>query len=228
MIQVDHGTVSHLLLTLLPSIPNNALPTPSPTITTKIIANRQPAPLHMLVCGTAGTGKSYLIRAIAHTLGNTCLLTATTGKASFNICGRTVHSASKLPKHQSNKQDLQGSSLQRLQLKMKGIHYIIIDEMSMIGHQMLASDKQVANSMNQLVIFQVSSLETLDNFRWWLTGLCMHLLQAVTYPSMDIPFTTCLPLLYSLAKPYDSPAVTQLLNLSGTSSHAERWEPHPR
>jgi len=154
-IRVHHGTVSYLLLTLLPSIPNNALPTTSsPTITTKIIANCQPAPLHMLVCGTASTGKSYLIRAIAHTLGNTCLLIATTGKASFNIGGRIVRSALKLPIHQSNKEDLQGSALQRLQLEMKGIHYIIIDEMSMTGHQILASDKQVANSMNQLVIFK--------------------------------------------------------------------------
>ena len=51
----------------------------------EIIANNQPAPLHMLVCGTAGIGKSYLISTIAHTLGNTCLLAATTGMASFNI-----------------------------------------------------------------------------------------------------------------------------------------------
>lgn len=36
----------------------------------------------MLVCGTARTGKSYLISAIAHALGNECLLTGTTGMAS--------------------------------------------------------------------------------------------------------------------------------------------------
>ena len=67
----------------------------------------------MLVCGTAGTGKSYLISSIVHTLGNACLLTGTTGMASFNICGKTLHSALKLPIHNTNHQDLQGNALHR-------------------------------------------------------------------------------------------------------------------
>ena len=92
----------------------------------------------MIVCGTAGTGKSYLISAIAHALGDSCLLTGTTGMASFNICGKTVHSALHLPIHHSNSQDLQGSALQRLQLQMQNVQYVIIDEMSMIGHRTLA------------------------------------------------------------------------------------------
>ena len=53
-------------------------------------------PLHMIVCGTAGTGKSFLISAIAALLGESCLLTGTTGIAAFNICGMTLHSALQL------------------------------------------------------------------------------------------------------------------------------------
>ena len=49
-------------------------------------------PLKMIVSGTAGTGKSYLISAIANLLGNQCILTGTTGMAAFNIGGKTLHS----------------------------------------------------------------------------------------------------------------------------------------
>ena len=57
--------------------------------------NHHPLLLHMIihVCGTAGTGKSYLINAIPQALGNACILTGTTGMASYNICGKhcTLH-----------------------------------------------------------------------------------------------------------------------------------------
>ena len=54
-----------------------------------LASNQHPPPLHMMVCGTAGTGKSYLISAISHCLGDKCLLTGTTGMAAYNICGKT-------------------------------------------------------------------------------------------------------------------------------------------
>ncbi|XP_027036501.1 uncharacterized protein LOC113665051 [Pocillopora damicornis] len=44
-------------------------------------------PLLLIVNGVAGTGKSYLINAIQSLLGTSCAVTATTGKASFNING---------------------------------------------------------------------------------------------------------------------------------------------
>lgn len=47
----------------------------------------------MLILGTAGTGKSFLIQAIAQLLQVKCLLTATTGITAFHIGGITLHSA---------------------------------------------------------------------------------------------------------------------------------------
>ena len=54
-------------------------------------------PLYMSILGTAGTGKSYLIKALKNMLGNALKVTATTGLAAFNIDGETVHSALSLP-----------------------------------------------------------------------------------------------------------------------------------
>lgn len=53
--------------------------------------------LLMIIYGTAGTGKSYLINAIASQLKDDCCLTATTGIAAFNINGVTIHSLLQLP-----------------------------------------------------------------------------------------------------------------------------------
>ena len=54
----------------------------------RLDANQNPPPLHMIVCGT---GKSYLINAISQAPGDVCTLTGTTGIASYNICGKTIH-----------------------------------------------------------------------------------------------------------------------------------------
>jgi hypothetical protein len=43
------------------------------------------APLRMLVCGTAGSGKTFLIRALKQQLGDACMVMAPTGVAADNI-----------------------------------------------------------------------------------------------------------------------------------------------
>lgn len=91
----------------------------------------------MIVSGTAGTGKSYLISTIANLLGNQCLLTGTTGMAAFNIGGRTLHSTLHIPIN-SPPTDLQGNSLQCLQLTIQYVKYLVIDEMSMLGQRTMA------------------------------------------------------------------------------------------
>ena len=90
-------------------------------------------PLLLIVLGVAGTGKSYLINAIRNLLQQSCAVTATTGKASYNINGCTIHSLLKLPVGSRGNKELTGQSLVRLQNNMKHINYIIIDEYSMLG-----------------------------------------------------------------------------------------------
>ena len=86
-------------------------------------------PLHMIICGTAGTGKSYLISAISNLLCDTCLLTGTTGMAAYHIYGGTLHSTLQIPVT-NNIAALQGNALQRLQTTFDGKRYVITNEMS--------------------------------------------------------------------------------------------------
>ena len=62
-----------------------------------------------------------------------CAVTATTGKAVYNIRGVTVHSLLKLPVGSRGNKDLTGQTLSRLQESVSNIIYIIIDEYSMLG-----------------------------------------------------------------------------------------------
>ena len=81
---------------------------------TSISSEKQP--LCLIVIGVAGTGKSYLINGICTLLQSKCAVTATTGKAAYNIKGVTVHSLLKLPIGSRGRKDLTGQSLCRLQL----------------------------------------------------------------------------------------------------------------
>ena len=99
-------------------------------------ASSEREPLCLIINGVAGTGKIYLINAIRNLLQSNCAVTATTGKAAYNIRGVTVHSILKLPVGQTGNKDLKGKSLCRLQESVNNIGYIIIDEYSMLGQVM--------------------------------------------------------------------------------------------
>ncbi len=90
-------------------------------------------PLSLIINGVAGTGKSYLINALRNLLQSKCAVTATTGKAAYNIRGVTVQSLQKLPVGSRGNKELTGQSLCRLQDSHNDIDYIIIDEYSMLG-----------------------------------------------------------------------------------------------
>ena len=94
-------------------------------------------PLCMLILGTAGTGKSFLIHTIAQLLGDKCVLTATTGIAAFHIGGITLHSALQLPIHRHNCNDLRGQTLAAMQHRWTNKKYLIVDEVSMMGQKMM-------------------------------------------------------------------------------------------
>ena len=90
-------------------------------------------PLLLIIIGVDGTGKSYLINAIRNVLQHSCAVTATTGKASYNINGCTIHSLLKLPVGSKGNKKLTGQALVRLQTKLKDNNCTSIDEFSMLG-----------------------------------------------------------------------------------------------
>ncbi len=111
-------------------------------------------PYFLFLSGPGGVGKSFVIKMI-HTdtvrlLRNSpvigmqdvsILLTASTGVASFNIDGSTVHSALALTV-KSNKKDTTYHSLpsevqQTLETDLEHLQVIVIDEISMVGARML-------------------------------------------------------------------------------------------
>lgn len=90
-----------------------------------------PSPLRVIVTGTAGTGKSYLMQCIRLLLGAKLTVAAPTGVVSFIIAGTTLHTLLHLPTRGEFKR-LEGNRLQQLQQAMTTIKYLIIDEMSMV------------------------------------------------------------------------------------------------
>ena len=63
-------------------------------------------PLCLIIIGVAGTGKSYFINTLCTLLCSRCVVTATTGKASYNIRGVTIYSLLKLPVRSLRQTDL--------------------------------------------------------------------------------------------------------------------------
>ena len=98
-------------------------------------------PLKMIIQGTAGTRKSYLIHCIKETLSSQApsrhsplLLLAPTRVATFNIHATTIHAGLRIPIKDMS--PFHGQSLAVFQEEMKHIHYILIDEMSFIGSRL--------------------------------------------------------------------------------------------
>ena len=91
----------------------------------------------LIINGVAGTGKSYLIRALTSYLQHKCVITATTGKAAYSIRGVTIHSLLKLPITPQSQRDLSGEALIELQHRLSNVDYILFDEYSMLGQKTL-------------------------------------------------------------------------------------------
>ena len=91
------------------------------------------APLCMIVSGTAGTGKSYLIHCLRLLLRDKVRVVAPTGVAAFNVDGHTLHSLLSVPAKGEFK-NLEGEHLNRIQQSLAGMEYLIlIHEMSMVN-----------------------------------------------------------------------------------------------
>ena len=114
-------------------------------------ANQPVEPYHVFLSGPGGVGKSHVIKLIHSDtlkllkLSGTfepddviVLLTAPTGVAAFNIDGMTLHSALLLGRSKySGFQPLSHDRLNSLRTKLSRLMLLIVDEVSMVGANML-------------------------------------------------------------------------------------------
>ena len=89
----------------------------------------------MIIIGKAGCGKGFLIHRLRYLLGSKCIVSALFGIAAYNICDKTLQHLLRLPIKGNGNSDFQGSCLIQMQENMKGIEYIIIDEISVISQR---------------------------------------------------------------------------------------------
>ena len=113
---------------------------------------KKPTPYRLFLSGPGGVGKSHVIKLIHSDTRKifslsrrfkptdiTTLLTAPTGVAAFNIGGMTVHSALLLrtSKYGKDGEPLTCEKLNSLRSKLENLQLLIIDEVSMVGSDML-------------------------------------------------------------------------------------------
>ena len=111
----------------------------------------KPDPIHVFITGGAGTGKSHLIRAIQYEamrlLSRGCrdpddicvVLTAPTGIAAHNLNAATIHNAFSIGKDvRLPYTPLGEEKLNSLRAKYSSLQLLIIDEISMVDHKLLA------------------------------------------------------------------------------------------
>ena len=99
------------------------------------------SPLRLNISGTAGSGKSYLIKALVKTgrslfqNNNAVRVICPTGNSANLINGVTLHSFLKVPinNRHNDMSAPTGSSLEELQANCKGVKLLCVDEKSMIG-----------------------------------------------------------------------------------------------
>lgn len=91
---------------------------------------------HTFITGSAGTGKSYLIKHICKEFQKkqrSHALLAPTGVAAVNISGITIHKFLQITPYVKTMQDYMNSKFKRNKISWKTLDCIIIDEVSMIN-----------------------------------------------------------------------------------------------
>jgi hypothetical protein len=105
--------------------------------------NQDPEPIRLIVSGTAGSGKSFLLNCLRYQLSRErgaseyCPVAAYTGVAAFNVNGLTLHSLFRLGLRGVDP-ELEPQQVERLQERLQHLRYLFIDEKSMIGANTLS------------------------------------------------------------------------------------------
>ncbi|KZV97594.1 hypothetical protein EXIGLDRAFT_607859, partial [Exidia glandulosa HHB12029] len=110
----------------------------------RIVANQSLSaggpPLRMMLSGAGGTGKSRVIHALkfwfeSRRQSRRFRLASYTGVAANNIDGMTLHTALSLSRKKSSGSDLR--SRNDLMSMWEGVDFLFIDEVSMVGCNMM-------------------------------------------------------------------------------------------
>ena len=124
----------------------------------KHLRNEHPEPFYVHLTGSAGCGKSHLVRTIYQLVtkyltqldeecGEIVFLSAFQGSAAFNIDGYTLHSLFSIPVNAADFKDLKGDKLIAFQKRLANIRLLIIDEISLVSRTLF---DQVHSRMKQL------------------------------------------------------------------------------
>ncbi len=114
--------------------------------------SRDESPLQVFITGGAGVGKSMVLRCIYQGLlrllskkegqnpeAPRIIIAAPTGKAAYLVEGNTIHSILKiLPSRGNEYIPLADEHKDSIRIKFKNLNTIIIDEVSMVGNNMLS------------------------------------------------------------------------------------------
>ena len=127
--------------------------------------NKHIPPYRIFLSGPGGVGKSHVITLIQHDMRRlltlskqlrptdvTALVTAPTGVAAFNVDGMTIHSALLLRTtgSQANGTPLTFEKLNTLRSRLENLTLLIIDEISMVGTDMLLNIHRRLNEIKGL------------------------------------------------------------------------------
>ncbi len=115
------------------------------------VQGENPDPFHVFISGPGGVGKSVLIKAINYETSRILsklsenpdethvVLTAPTGVSAFNINAKTIHSTFSIGINASLPyQPLGDEKINSLRAKFGKLQILIIDEISMVDHKLLA------------------------------------------------------------------------------------------
>jgi len=147
---------SELLITELEKVVAGFHPTQKATYEHAVGKIRNGEKIRMIVSGEGGTGKSRLLKGLElfavgnwHTAKSPIAKMAFTGTAAFNIRGNTIHRWTGVGSNLPLDGCVSAKKLEDLKEMWEPIHFIVVDEFSMVGTDLFTHlDKVVRKAKN--------------------------------------------------------------------------------